>query len=317
MNEEPLSNFIKYKNAIDDLSLDNSCMSMNSDISNIVSSLSASDFNKKLLSELEECSDGVSLELNKFREILQQYKNSATDYITTNESSYLSKSYQIYEDGNTQDNADYILDRALFHSLIYRNEIKNYFISRIISNSKWKYSGMFIRPEHGEYVNEMTATDPLYIVDEHIGLLEPTKKLWNEQYQERIRYHIIDESRNIIFKDFPMGNMGLVVAMNFFNHKPLVIIEQYLSEIYDLLQYGGVMIFTYNNCNLSLAVQNFEKSLYSYTPESRLIPLIEMIGFEVIETYNEPLTNVSWVEIKKPGKLSSIRGGQCLAEIHI
>ena len=314
---EPLSNFIKYKNSIDKLSIDGIRTSLNNELSNTVRALSTSEFNEELLLELNDRKNEILADLDKFQETLALYKDSATDFITANESSYLSKSYQIYEDGTTQDNPSYILDRALFHSLIYRDEIKDYFISRIQSNSTWQYSGMFIRPEHGDYVNEMTASDPLYVVDEHIDFLQPTKKLWNKQYQERVRYNVIDETRDGIFRNFPTENMGIVVAMNFFNHKPLAIIEQYLTEIYNLLIHGGVVIFTYNNCNISLAVQNFEKSLYSYTPESRLIPLVEMIGFEVIESYNEPTTNVSWLEIKKPGNTKTIRGGQCMAKINI
>jgi hypothetical protein len=44
--------------------------------------------------------------------------------------------------------------------------------------------------------------------------------------------------------------------------------------------------------------------------------MVEFIGFEIFESYNEPLTNVSWLELKKPGELTSLRGGQCLAEIN-
>ena len=137
------------------------------------------------------------------------------------------------------------------------------------------------------------------------------------EYQSRVRYKIINESRSEIFKGIPKNQMNLVVAMNFFNHKPLDIIEHYMSEIYNLLKSGGTVIFTYNNCNMALAVQNFEKSLYSYTPESRVIPLMKMLGFSIVESYNEEATNVSWLEIRKPGKLTSLRGGQAIAKIVI
>jgi len=314
---EPLSYFVKYKNTVEKTSLDSTLLQVNNDLSTVLNILSHSDFNDNVKEELLKQKNKILKDINKFDNILNEFKKDVTEFISKEESSYLSKSYKIYEDSNIQDNPEYILDRALFHSLIYRDEIEKYFISRISKHSNWKHSGMFIRPEQGKYVNEMTASDPLYVIDEHIDLLEPTKLLWNEQYQARIRYRIIDEHREFIFKDFPKEQLGFVVAMNFFNHKPLGVIEQYMVEIYDLLKPGGIVIFTYNNCNLTLAVQNFEKSLYSYTPESRLTPMLEMVGFNIIESYNEPETNVSWLEIKKPGNLSSIRGGQCIAEIKI
>jgi SAM-dependent methyltransferase len=221
----------------------------------------------------------------------------------------------MYEEGINNDSADYILDRALFKSLIYKDHIKDYFNSRVGLLSSWKYPGIFIRPEHGEYVNKMTASDPLYIVDQTAELLEPATKLWNDTYQNRVRYKIINEDRDTIFKNFPEGQIGLVVAMNFMNYKPIEIIKQYLLELFDLLRPGGSFIFTYNNCNYPLAVKNFEKALYSYTPESLILPMCKLVGYEVIESYNDIETSVSWLELKKPGKLKTQRGGQCLGKV--
>ena len=105
--------------------------------------------------------------------------------------------------------------------------------------------------------------------------------------------------------------------MHYFNFKPIEIIKKYLEELFDILRPGGSIIFTYNNCNYSLAVKNFEKSLYSYTPESLISPLCELIGYTITETYNNKETNVSWLEIKKPGNLETLRGGQCLGKINV
>ena len=316
MSEEPLSYFVKYKNSIDDISILESSKYIESDISNTLHTLAKSDFNNETLLELEKVKKNILSEISKFNDVLDKFKDDTIDYITERESSYLSKSYTMYENGRS-DTSEYILDRSLFKSLIYKEHIEKYCISRINKYSNWKHAGLFIRPEHGKYVDEMTASDPLYVVDEHLELLTHTKKLWNPEYQARVRYRIIDESRNIILKDIPSSQIGFAMVMNFFNYKPLEVVEQYVTEIYDLLKPGGVLMFTYNNCNLALAVQNFEKSLYSYTPESRLSPLLNRIGFKIIKSYNEPITNVSWLEVKKPGDINSIRGGQCLAKINI
>ena len=314
---EPLSNFVKYKNSIDTISLDEFTSNVESQLTSVLNTIKNSNFNKEGQDLLSSRRDIILNDIVKFNKILDDLKNCAGEHITSQEQTYLAKSYQIYEDGNTQDSSEYILDRVLFHALIYREEIEKYLISRIKLHSKWQHAGMFIRPEYGKYVNEMTASDPLYIVDDDEALLRPTKSLWNPQYQSRVRYKIINESRSEIFKGIPKNQMNLVVAMNFFNHKPLDIIEHYMSEIYNLLKSGGTVIFTYNNCNMALAVQNFEKSLYSYTPESRVIPLMKMLGFSIVESYNEEATNVSWLEIRKPGKLTSLRGGQAVAKIVI
>jgi len=314
--DEPLSYFVKYKNTLSDIIVDDARVHMDEFMSSAIAISSKSDISNDYTLKLSKQRDKILHELIEFNNILSDLKDNADEVIKERESAYLSKSYQMYEECET-DSTKYILERSLFQSLIYKDDIQKYLISRILTYSDWKHAGMFIRPEHGKYVDEMTSSDPLYIVDEHIDLLAPTKSMWNEQYQSRVRYNVIDESRDKIFKNFPNQQINFIVALNFFNYKPLDVIEKYMEELYDILKPGGAIIFTYNNCNLTLAVQNFEKSLYSYTPKYRLAPMIEMIGFTIMESYDEPISNVSWLEIKKPGNTLSIKGGQCIAKINI
>lgn len=312
----PLSYFVKYKSSVDEISVADIKARVDESISTILTQLEQVDFNSELYHKISSQKDKIINDIADINEMISEFKESTTQYITTEEKAYLAQSYKVYEEGISQDKSDYILDRALFHALIYRDSIEEKFKSRIKAHSNWKHAGMFIRPEHGNYVSEMTASDPLYIVDESNALLNPIKRFWSIEYQARVRYKLIDENRSEIFKDFPEEQIGFVVAMNFFNHKPLGVIKLYLEEIYKLLKPGGTLLFTYNNCNMALAVQNFEKSLYSYTPESLVVPLTKLVGFELIESYNEISTNVSWLEIKKPGDLTSMRGGQCIAKIN-
>ena len=64
----------------------------------------------------------------------------------------------------------------------------------------------------------MISNDPLYIADEHLELLDPVKKLWTQEYQSRVRYKIINDNRDKIFKDLPNGQIGLIVVENFFKY---------------------------------------------------------------------------------------------------
>jgi len=314
---EPLSYFVKYIETIKDIDLDTSLTEISKELNVVINILQKSAFNKDAIDKLHSKQHEIVDELKKFNQLVSNYKVEATAKLRNDEKSYLAESYKLYEDASTQDTPAYILDRALFGALIYKNKVKEYLTKRIQANSSWKYAGMFIRPEHGEFVNEMTASDPLYIVDDNITLLEPTKKLWNEHYQSRVRYNVINNSRSEIFKNFPKKQFGLIVAVDYFNYTPVEVIRNYFTELYELLMDGGIVVFTYNNCNLPIAVKNFEKLQYSYTPKSLIMPLLELIGFEIIEDYSHIESNVSWLEIKKPGKLSTIRGGQCLGRINV
>jgi SAM-dependent methyltransferase len=181
----------------------------------------------------------------------------------------------------------------------------------------WEQPGLIIRPGLADIIDPMIALDPLYIMDENLLLLDHVKSLWNEIYQSRIRYGIIDDQSNDIFKNLPKSQFGFVLVNDFFNYKPFDIIKKYTQEIYGLLKPGGSMIFTYNNCDYANAVRNFENLLYTYTPGSLIIKMLEFIGFEVTTTFSDSNDNTNWIEVKKPGKLSTLRGGQCLGKINI
>jgi hypothetical protein len=52
----------------------------------------------------------------------------------------------------------------------------------------------------------------------------------------------------------------------------------------------------------------------TYVPKSMLVPMAESLGFEVAKCFDfHPST--SWIELKKPGTLSTVKAHQALGEI--
>jgi len=258
--------------------------------------------------------DKVLIELENFMNNIEAYKKELNTLIRAQEIPYIQKSYQLYEESKNDD-PEYIIDRFLYKTLIHRDEIKLHFKSRIDINSSWEFPGMFIRPETGELIDTIIACDPLYIVDDYRQLFDSVKRKWTTEFQDRLRYKLLDTQSTKKFKGFPSNQFGLIVALNYFNFIPLDIMKNYFLEIYDLLRPGGVFMFTYNNCDLPGNVRNVEKSMYSYTPGILVESLCTGIGFEIVQSIDYQDTNVSWLEIKKPGELKSMRGGQALAKI--
>jgi hypothetical protein len=312
--KEPLSYLVSYWQEVSSASINPD--NIDAQISTVLNTLDRSNVSPNERERLHDQKEKILTELIKFSSLLDDFKLSATKFLREEESAYMSYSYKKYKMDTENDSSEFLLARPLNTPLITTAETKKQFITRIQIHSTWEHPGMFVRPEHGEYVDEMASSDPLYIADHNDALLSPTKKLWNEQYQGRIRYQIIQETRPIIFRSVPKDQIGFIVMMNFLNHKPLDVIKRYLAESYSLLKPGGVLLFTYNNCSLPIAVQNFEKEMYSYTPGTLVQPMTELIGFEILEAYDNETENVSWLELKKPGKLTSLRGGQCLAKIN-
>jgi len=246
------------------------------------------------------------------------------DTIKEDEQQYFEDSYTIYNQGKN-DTPDFILDRTSRvgeHYYDKENDLsvrKEYRIAdtlkkRISLYSSWKYSGMHIRPGRNKITEHIVALDPLYIVDEHMDLLKPTMEDVSAEYRNRLRFKTIHDSNEIIYKEFPQSQLGFILITDFFNYKPLEIIKKHLSEMWGLLKPGGVILFTYNNCELPHAIKNVEKKLSSYIPKRYLLPFLESIGYDIL--YTDDKDNISWVEIQKPGNVISLRGGQSIAKIN-
>ena len=57
-----------------------------------------------------------------------------------------------------------------------------------------------------------------------------------------------------------------------------------------------------------------EQHFSCYTPGGMLRDLAESIGFETVFSWNDDSPS-TWLELRKPGELTSLRGGQTLAKI--
>jgi len=256
------------------------------------------------------------LVLDKLQEInadLLSFKEKLQEFVTGIEAPYYAKSHTIYQEG-LKDSADYILDRHNFKKLLYQEETLDFFKSRVLMHSSWKWPALEIRPCYGEITDSLIACDPLYLVDTDKDMFKQVKQKWTPEYQQRLRYYTVNETDKKILHQLPLMQFGVVVAVDFFNFRPLELIKRYLEEIFGVLRPGGVAIFTYNNCDHPIGVDNFENSYYCYTPGREIKAMCEQIGFRVAASFDLE-NNVSWLEIQRPGTRNSLRGGQTLGKI--
>ncbi len=69
-----------------------------------------------------------------------------------------------------------------------------------------------------------------------------------------------------------------------------------------------------HNCDRAQGVGLAERNFMCYTPERHICQHAESIGFESTFSHNGS-GDLSWLEFKRPGEISSIRGGQTLAKV--
>jgi SAM-dependent methyltransferase len=308
-----LSKLVASKDSMKQKSTNDFFKNVDEFLTNLISDVEQVEIDtSNISSKLTQQRNDVLVSLRKYEEILSEFKDQLNLKIEGLSPSYYQMSEEVF--ATAIDDSSYTNDRYLFDAYIKHDEISNAFKQRIELYADWKHSGLFIRPEKGEYVDSMIANDPLYIADHNKQLMLLTRDRWTPEFQSRIRYVYVNEDRDLLLPDLPLGQLGLIVIFHFFNYKPLDLIKKYLSECYNILKPGGVILFTYNNCDLPDAVRQAENAYQSYTPGTTLLSFAEALGFEILHTFDYH-SNVSWAELKKPGELTSMRGGQALAQI--
>ena len=264
-----------------------------------------------VLTELQRTRYNAETSLTEFMDLLTVLIDRVIDQITALEPAYLSASYRLYEEGSEYDSIEHILDRRFGTS----DEITQYIQSRVQAHSHWKHAGMIIRPGRESWIEHMVACDPLYVIDTHHDLFDPTKQKFSELYRSRLRFLAIQESsERIMLHDLPDNQFGFCLAYNFFHYKPFEIMRGYLNEIYAKLRPGGVLAFTFNDGDRRGAVELAERNMNCYTPGRLVTGICQKLGFE-IEQKHIISAAATWIELRKPGIKSSLRGGQALAEL--
>jgi hypothetical protein len=242
---------------------------------------------------------------------VEKLKSELNELIIATEQHWFLESYRLYEQEMCRETTEYILARRP----VILEQTKITLQARLMSYANWKYPGLIIRPGLEDFIDDMVAFDPLYIVDQNYDLLEPATKRFPDQYRRRLRQYTINEWQpEPVLDKIPNGQFGICLVYNFFEFRPFEVIKKYLIELYAKLKPGGVLIMTFNDCDHSKAVELVEQHYACYTPGYLVKDLAISLGFEVNFSWNDGGSS-TWLELHKPGKLTSIRGGQTLAKV--
>jgi len=306
-----LSELVSYHELLEKLTPENVSESTKKILGPVLHAVKSHDLQiSDKTNELESKYHAVDAAFDSYLQIVGEIKSHVNQLILDQEPSYLAESYKLYED-MMDDSPDYVLARK-FNTTEY---ITDFVHKRIQMYSNWKHPGMIIRPGHESWVGSMVASDPLYVVDTNYDLLNPAKQRFNDQYNQRVRWISIQEStEHLMLGSIPDSQIGFCVCYNFFHFKPFEIMKKYLEEIFEKMKPGGVVAITFNDCDRSGAVINTERFFMCYTPGRMVQSLCDSVGFEIV--YSQHLdAAATWLELRKPGTLTSLRGGQSLAKV--
>ena len=306
-----LSNIVRYRNHLDTINLDATRHRAMHELDAMQCTVVNSDLQVRNYTEqIQEKFAAANVAVDELGQVLQNLRDELDVMIQQQEPEYMAESTRLYEQDMVWETTEYILNRRMGMD----DNSKDRLLARIRSLTDWRVPGMIIRPGNEDFIQELVPLDPLYVVDHDMDLITPSTSKFNDVYQRRLRPYVVTETDSEILGALPNNQFGLVFAYNFFNYKPFEVLQRYLSEIYNKLRPGGVFIMTFNDCDRGHGVALFESKFMCYTPRSHVANFAEQIGFDI--AYNHTgLGNLSWIELTRPGKIVSLRGGQPLAAI--
>lgn len=253
----------------------------------------------------------IACEFEHAQTALDALKANVRKQIAILEPTQYQASQRLYEQEMCYETNEYILNRRLSIDSDSRLAL----IARLLQYTDWRLPGLIIRPGREKFVEDLVPLDPLYLVDQHEELLTPAIHEFTPAYQRRLRPYVINDYEHTdALWQLPVNQFGLIFAYNYFNYKPMKVVRQYLDSIMTKLRPGGVAIFTFNDCDWAHGVALAEKSFMCYTPGREIQAYCDEIGFETLSV-NRGQGDIAWMEIRRPGEIESIRGGQSLAKI--
>lgn len=307
-----LSSLIAYKNLLEGMIPLDTVPLAHDKLAPVLYTVQSNEVQFANLTEQLEADYRFVLEkLDQFDQTAEKIMNQIDSLIHLNEPIYYENSTELYRQMVQYDSNEYILSRRQPLTA----EVKELIIARLQRYGDWHHAGMIIRPGHEDWINLLVGCDPLYLVDTDKELLDPAVLRFNDQYQRRLRTYAADESStDAILKLLPQEQFAFCLVYNFFNFKPMEIVIRYLFELYHKLKPGGTIALTINDCDRAGAVKLAESGFKCYTTKSAVVEHCCSLGFELTTSFHIDAAS-TWLEFRRPGELTSLRGGQALAQI--
>ena len=149
-------------------------------------------------------------------------------------------------------------------------------------------------------------------MDRQSEFLQSANSQFPPAYQNRLRKYNLRQDHRLT--ELPRGQMSFVFSWGYFNYVSVDTMHVVLEEVMNVMRPGGVFMFSYNDGDTSAGAGMAENFAQTYMPKSILIPLCLSLGYELLNDCSYS-TNISWLEIKKPGILQTVKAHQALGEI--
>jgi phospholipid N-methyltransferase len=266
------------------------------------------------LDHLLEQVDKIEHQLEYIEETIPKVVAKINQELAERTKDFYARGYMIngFYGSNSTDVATERQDRLLPMS----QEVYSEVLIKIRSYTDWRYPTLEIGPGDGQWTEHLVAGDPLYIIDVHKEFLDSALSKFTFEYRNRVRPYLTGPEAgksDTDLSELPRDQFGFVFAWNVFDYFPLEHIKAFLSQSYEMLRPGGIMMFSYNNCDVPQCAEYVQQGFRSWMTEQLLLETCRSFGFEIVASVSKEMIN--WVEVKKPGTLKTVKAHQVMGEI--
>lgn len=218
--------------------------------------------------------------------------------------------------------ADWNIDSVNFGQCVSPDQIDTDILERISTRIKgycdWHYPALQINCKFKHWTDLMVTADPLYIANNYKPYIDAIVDAYPQEYQNRLRSYICSSKE--ITTVLPNQQFSFILSWDTLNYTKQPDVEKLLSQVKLLLRPGGVFMFSYNNCDTSAGAHLAEINNMSYLNKTKLVHYCHLLGFELIadeshKNLDSLYQNISWLEIKLPGTLTTSKAHQVLGKI--
>lgn len=243
-----------------------------------------SDLNKQLQHELEQ-----------YHVTSKRVKDVIAQVIHNKERSILQHDYMNYQ----KEDLDIELIDSRSQSL--SKEIVNEIHARVQNYIDWRFAVIVMHPLDGQFVRNLVAGDPLYVVTQNETIKKRIKKRFNEFYRNN-RLKIIARAERL------NGRIAsLCLAINVFEYMPLDEQANMLEIMFKKTYEGGTAIITFNDCEQRTSLELTLQGLRCYCTKELVLGKAFAIGWDIESVGSVNNGTWSYAILKRPGELTSIK----------
>lgn len=183
---------------------------------------------------------------------------------------------------------------------------------RIWLATSWQWPCLDIGSRDGHWTQYMTASDLIYVADLLPEFLTLTSQNLKPDFINKLKKYVIYGHDLAML---PQHQFGFVFSWGHLHFCHHLTVKRYLEQVKNLLLPGGRFLFTYNNADTLLGMEFAERHTRAFTPRRYILNWAKELEYEV-SAEDPGMSEVAWIELKAPGRLTTVKYHPVRAEIN-